>query len=72
MMLSEEHPDAEIDKLLESFGVQISQIGLIPTDKFFKGQIPENDARLTEAVCEQIDELHFIFKNWSTDKITEK
>jgi len=24
MMLSGEHPDAEIDKLLESFGVQIS------------------------------------------------
>ena len=47
MMMSGEHPDAEIDKLLESFGVQISQIGLLPTDKFFKGQIPENDARLT-------------------------
>jgi len=24
MMLSGEHPDSEIDKLLESFGVQIS------------------------------------------------
>ena len=41
MMLSGEHPDSEIDKLLESFGVQISQIGMIPTSNFFKGEIPE-------------------------------
>ena len=41
MMLSGEHPDAEIDKLLESFGVQISSNGLIPTSNFFKGEIPE-------------------------------
>ena len=30
MMLSGQHPDSEIDTLLESFGVQLSQIGLIP------------------------------------------
>ena len=72
MMLSGEHPDAEIDKLLESFGVQISQIGLIPTSNFFKGEIPEQNERLGEEIREQIDEKRFIYKNWSTDKLTEK
>ena len=37
-MLSGEHPDTEIDRLLESFGVQVSQIGTIPINNFFKGQ----------------------------------
>lgn len=72
MMLSGEHPDAEIDKLLESFGVQISQIGLIPTSNFFKGEIPEQNERLGEEIREQIDEKRFIYKNWSTDKLTDK
>ena len=31
MMLNGEHPDNEIDKLLQSFGVQMNQIGLMPT-----------------------------------------
>lgn len=26
MMMSGEHPDAEIDKLLETFGIQVSQL----------------------------------------------
>ena len=52
MMLSGEHPDTEIDKLLESFGVQISQIGLIPTSNFFKGEIPEQNERLGEEIRE--------------------
>ena len=72
MMLSGEHPDTEIDQLLESFGVQISQIGLIPTSNFFKGEIPEQNERLGEEIREVIDEKRFIYKNWSTDKLTEK
>ena len=52
MMLSGEHPDAEIDKLLETFGVQVSQIGLIPMQNFFNGEIIENDMRVREELRE--------------------
>ena len=71
-MLSGENPDAEIDRLLESFGVQISQIGLLPTNSFFKDQLPGDDVLMTELVREQIDELHYIYKYWATSKITDK
>ena len=71
MMLSGEHPDAEIDKLLETFGVQVSQIGLIPMQNFFKGEIIENDMRVREELREQIDEVRAIFKNWTSDKTSE-
>ena len=52
MMLQGEHPDAEIDKLLETFGVQVSQIGLIPLQNFFKGELIENDMRVREELRE--------------------
>ena len=52
MMLSGEHPDAEIDKLLETFGVQVSQIGLIPMQNFFNGEMIENDMRVREELRE--------------------
>ena len=52
--------------------MQISQIGLIPTSNFFKGEIPEQNERLGEEIREVIDEKRFIYKNWSTDKLTDK
>ena len=71
MMLSGEHPDAEIDKLLETFGVQVSQIGLIPMQNFFNGEIIENDMRVREELREQIEEVRAIFKNWTSEKTSE-
>ena len=71
MMLSGEHPDAEIDKLLETFGVQVSQIGLIPMQNFFNGGIIENDMRVREELREQIEEVRAIFKNWTSEKTSE-
>ena len=70
IMLSGEHPDAEIDKVLESFGVQISQIGLIPTDNFFKGQ--EIQEHMGEDIRERIDDVREIYKEWGSDKITDR
>lgn len=69
MMLSGEHPDTEVDKLLESFGVQVNQIGLIPINNFFKGQ--QITEALGDELREKIDEIRLIYKNWSTVKITD-
>ena len=65
LMMSGEHPDAEIDKLLQSFGVQLSQIGLIPTSSF----IAET---MSEDLREKIDEVQNVLKNWTTSQISEK
>lgn len=59
-MVSGEHPDTEIDKLLESYGFQLSQIGLIPTSSF----IAET---MSEELREKIDEVRNMLKNWSTN-----
>ena len=71
MMLSGEHPDAEIDKLLETFGVQVSQIGLIPMNNLFDGEMIENDMRMREELREQIEEVRAIFKNCTSEKTSE-
>ena len=65
MMLSGEHPDDEIDKLLETFGVQVSQIGLMPSKNFFKGNIMDNDRGLGEELRETIEEIRSIVQDWA-------
>lgn len=36
-MMTGEYPDAEIDKLLETFGVHANSIGAIPENDIFQG-----------------------------------
>lgn len=71
MMLSGEHPDAEIDKLLETFGIQVSQIGQISFKNIFNGEILENDMRLGQELSAAIDEVKSICKNWTNPRTTE-
>ena len=49
----------------------MSQIGLIPMQNFFNGEIIENDMRMREELREQIEEVRAIFKNWTSDKTSE-
>ena len=64
-MISGEHPDTEIDRKLQSFGVQLSQIGLIPTSSFITEQMSED-------LIDKIDAIRNVLKKWSSDKITDK
>ena len=62
MMLSGQHPDSEIDTLLESFGVQLSQIGLIPIGFATED---DDDSRLNqEEIRELIDDIRYVYKHW--------
>ena len=71
-MMTGEYPDAEIDKLLETFGIQVSQIGSMSEKDIFQGQLIENDLRINVELRDQIDEIKFTYKNWSTLKMTDK
>ena len=56
-MMTGEYPDAEIDKLLETFGIQVSQIKSMSDKEIFKGQMIENDLRINEDMKEYIDDI---------------
>ena len=55
MIMNNEYPDAEIDKLLETFNVT----GNFNND-ILNGDFIENDIRLSEAIREAIEEIKFI------------
>jgi len=56
MMLSGEDPDAEIDKLLETFDLRINQLG--GSKNLFRGDFLDNDIRLGEAMKEAIEDIN--------------
>lgn len=55
MMMSNQYPDAEIDKLLETF----KMTGTFKND-ILNGEFIENDIRLSEAIREAIEEIKFV------------
>mmetsp|Transcript_304 Transcript_304/g.335 ORF Transcript_304/g.335 Transcript_304/m.335 type:complete len:120 (+) Transcript_304:517-876(+) len=58
-----EHPDAEIDKLLETFSMSGS---LFSNKNILNGEFIENDIRLSESIKEAIEEVKQIQKQGTT------
>jgi hypothetical protein len=56
MMMSNDYPDAEIDKLLEAFKIT----GGDYNNDILNGEFIENDIRLSEAIREAIEEIKFV------------
>jgi len=55
LMMQNEYPDAEIDKLLETFKMS----GNFKND-ILNGEFIENDIRLSEAIREAIEEIKIV------------
>ena len=53
MMMQNTYPDAEIDKLIETF----SEMGFKGTQKIHKGEIIDNDIRLSENIRNALDDI---------------
>jgi len=58
-MMSSDYPDAEIDKVLETFSMSGQLAG---TNKILNGEYIDNDIRLSENIREAIDEIKSIQK----------
>lgn len=62
MMMENDYPDAEIDKLIETF----SMLGLQGKQKIYSGEMIDNDIRLSEQIREALDDIRTLMKSSNT------
>ncbi len=65
-MMRSEYPDAEIDKLLETFSMSGNFKNTI-----VNGELIDNDIRLSESIRETIDEIKQLLKTPQGNKLAD-
>lgn len=70
MMMSGQHPDEEIDKLLETFGPSNWTNGF-SMKTFFQGEIVSNDMRHGRELADAIDEIRAMRANWAKARTSD-